>query len=372
MSCTATVARVRAALTALAAGEMVTLLDDVSGADEGDLIFAADHATPKLLAFTVRHTSGYVCVALPADECDRLKLPPMVVRESDQRDTAYRVSVDLIGTGTGISAVDRARTVAALASPESVAADFSRPGHVIPLRAKDGGVFGRQGRTEAAMDLARLSGRGPAGVLCEIVSTEQPGQMARRAEVESFACEHGLRMVSMSDLLAYRRYTEPQIERFATTTIPTVHGRFRAIGYRGLHDGAEHIALISGQVEGAADVPLYVHAECLTGDVLGSVGCDCHDALVSAQATIGEAGRGLIVYARHVDTPRACGLFESVDTAAREAAAEVAATILLDLGVESVTMLGADAKLQEILRGYDVGSSATPVGVRRREHRTPA
>jgi 3,4-dihydroxy 2-butanone 4-phosphate synthase / GTP cyclohydrolase II len=236
--------RVRAALAAIADGRPVVVVDDVDRENEGDLIFAASLATPKLVAFTVRHTSGFVCVALPGEDCDRLALPPMHTEAGDRFHTAYRVTVDLRGTGTGISAASRAATIAALASPRSKAADFLRPGHVVPLMAQPGGVLRRAGHTEAAVDLVRMAGLPPAGALCEIVSEDQPGEMARGAELERFAKEHDLVLLSIADLIQYRRRHEPQVRRVVTTSLPTSHGPFQAFGYAGVHDGAEHMALV--------------------------------------------------------------------------------------------------------------------------------
>ncbi|BBG03752.1 MULTISPECIES: 3,4-dihydroxy-2-butanone-4-phosphate synthase [Pseudonocardia] len=300
--------RVRAALAAIAAGEPVVVVDDADREDEGDLIFAAALATPSLVAFTVRHTSGFICVALPDDECDRLDLPPMHHRDGDRFRTAYRVTVDLAGTGTGISASSRAATIAALAAPSSVPRDFVRPGHVVPLRARPGGVLTRPGHTESAVDLARLAGLPPVGALCEIVSTERPGTMARGTELTRFAAEHGLALVSVDDIIRYRLRTEAQVERVVTTALPTEHGHFRAVGYRGT-DGAEHVALIAGELDDiTADTPVHVHVECLSGDVLRATSCACGRSLTEAMARFAAEGRGIITYLRPVGGVRACGL----------------------------------------------------------------
>lgn len=300
--------RVRAALSAIAAGRPVVVVDDADRENEGDLIFAAARATPDLVAFTIRHTSGFVCVALPDADCVRLDLPPMHHEDGDRYRTAYRVTVDSRGTGTGISATNRATTIAALASPSATAGDFVRPGHVVPLRARPGGVLTRPGHTEAAVDLARLAGQPPAGALCEIVSADHPGEMARGAELERFAEEHDLVMISVADLVRFRRSTEPQVRRVVSTLLPTEHGYFTAVGYAGT-DGAEHLALVAGALEPVAeDTPVHVHTECLSGDVLRSTACKCGRELSEAMARFSAGGGGIVVYLRPANTVRACEL----------------------------------------------------------------
>lgn len=355
--------RVSRAVAAIAAGRAVVVVDDEDREDEGDLIFAAECATPELMAFTVRHTSGYVCVALPEEECERLALPPMHHRDGDRFGTAYRVTVDLVGTGTGISAAARARTVAALGSADVTAQDFVRPGHVVPLRARDGGVLRRPGHTEAAVDLARLAGLRPAGALCEIVSRERPGEMARGGELVRFAAEHGLEIVSIAELIAHRRRTEPQVERVAVTSLPTSRGGLRAIGYRTLLDGAEHVALVAGHLDGP-DLPVHAHTECLLGDVFGGLGCSCGADLDNAVADITRAGRGVVVYTRSTGAVRGCGLFAPLDEGARRASAEVAATVVLDLGVVSART--TDEVLRDTLHSYGLrvdGGTVAPQAV---------
>jgi 3,4-dihydroxy 2-butanone 4-phosphate synthase/GTP cyclohydrolase II len=290
---------VERAVAAIAAGRPVIVIDDEDRENEGDMIFAAQMATPELLAFMVRYTSGYVCVPLTATDCDRLELPPMYHTNQDRRGTAYRVTVDARdGVGTGISAADRARTIRLLADPASRPSDFSRPGHVVPLLARDGGVLRRPGHTEAAVDLVRMAGLHPAGVLSEIVSQKDEGDMARRDELESFAAEHDLALVSIADLIAYRRHHERQVERIAEARIPTRYGVFRAVGYRATTDLAEHIALVHGDLGDGSDVLVRVHSECLTGDVLGSLRCDCGPQLKAALARVAAEGRGVVLYMR--------------------------------------------------------------------------
>jgi 3,4-dihydroxy 2-butanone 4-phosphate synthase / GTP cyclohydrolase II len=321
-------ARVRAAIEAVAAGRPVVVVDDAVRENEGDLIFAATAATPALVAFTVRHTSGFLCVALPGEACDRLGLRAMHHDNDDRFRTAYQVTVDLRGTGTGISATARAATIAALGSPTSTATDFTRPGHVVPLRARPGGVLSRPGHTEAAVDLARLAGLPAAGALCEIVSEKRPGEMARGAELERFAEDHDLVLISVADLIAHRRRTQPQVRRVVETSLPTEHGEFSAIGYAGLLDGAEHVALVAGPVD--PTVPVHVHLECLSGDVLRATDCACRRELDEALDRFAADGHGIVVYLRPAGRARACSLHDpAVDLGA---AAAAAAWILTDLG----------------------------------------
>lgn len=286
------------AVAAIAAGRPVIVVDDEDRENEGDIIFAAEAATPELLAFTIRHTSGVVCVPLPGEDCDRLDLPPMVARNEESLRTAYTVTVDARdGVSTGISAADRAHTIRLLADPGTAAGDFVRPGHVLPLRARPGGVLQRRGHTEAAIDLARLAGLRPAGVLAEIVNDD--GTMARLPELRKFADTHGLCLVSieaLADRLAAP--AEGRVERVVETSLPNRHGRWRAIGYRERGNGAEHMALVLGELGDGADVLVRLHSECLTGDAFGSWRCDCGTQLEAAMAAIAAEGRGVVVYLR--------------------------------------------------------------------------
>ena len=357
---------VERAIADIAAGKAVVVVDDEDRENEGDLIFAAELATPELMAFMVRHSSGYVCVGMDSADCDRLGLPPMVARNEDVRGTAYTVTVDAAeGVDTGISATDRARTVRLLADPASTAATFNRPGHVVPLRAKRGGVLVRQGHTEAAVDLARAANLAPAGALCEIVSKEDPTTMARLPELRRFADEHNLALISIEQLQDWRRHHTQTLERAVETRLPTVHGEFRAIGYVNIIDGTEHVALVKGDVSTGSTgntateepVPVRVHSECLTGDVFGSRRCDCGDQLSAALDYIEAKGRGVVIYLRGHEG-RGIGLLpklrayvlqdEGLDTVdanleqglpvdAREYSA--AAQILKDLQVQSVALI---------------------------------
>ncbi len=359
------------AIADVAAGRPVIVVDDEDRENEGDLIFAAARATPELLAFTVRYTSGYICVALTGEDCDRLDLPPMYHTNQDKRGTAYTVTVDAReGVTTGISAADRARTIRLLADPDAKSVDFVRPGHVVPLRAKQGGVLRRPGHTEAGVDLARMAGLPPAGALCEIVSAKDDGEMARREELEVFAAEHDLALITIADLIAYRRRFEKQVERVAQARIPTVHGEFTAIGFDSLLDGIEHIALVAGEIGDGTDVLVRVHSECLTGDVLGSLRCDCGPQLDAALAAVAAEGRGVVLYMRGHEG-RGIGLMHKLqayqlqDAGADTVDANLAlgmpadardygtgSQILVDLGVRSMRLLTNNPAKRAGLEGY--------------------
>jgi 3,4-dihydroxy 2-butanone 4-phosphate synthase / GTP cyclohydrolase II len=288
-------ASIEQAVADIAAGRPVVVVDDEDRENEGDLIFAAELATPELVAFMVRYTSGYICVPLTEGECDRLDLPPMHHTNQDRRGTAYTVTVDAReGISTGISAADRSHTIRLLAAASTDATDLARPGHVVPLRAREGGVLRRPGHTEAAVDLTRLAGLRPAGVLCELVNDD--GTMMRLPDLEKFCAEHGLTLVTIADLIAHRRRTEKQVEQVAEARMPTPYGVFRALGYRAEHDPAEHVALVMGDLGDGRDVLVRVHSECLTGDVFGSLRCDCRDQLEMALTKIAEAGAGVLIY----------------------------------------------------------------------------
>jgi 3,4-dihydroxy 2-butanone 4-phosphate synthase / GTP cyclohydrolase II len=289
--------RVRTALDAIAAGGFVVVADDEDRENEGDLIMAADAVDAEAIAFMVRHTSGLICVGITGERADELRLPLMVAVNTESMGTAFTVSVDLRqGNTTGISASDRARTVRALADPAVAPEELARPGHVFPLRAKPGGVLRRPGHTEAAVDLALLGGRYPAGVLCELVNTD--GTMSRGADLRAFAEAHGLPFLTIADLVAYRRRHESLVERVGTAPIPTEAGTFQAHAYRSVLDGVEHVAFVMGDVCTDTPVLVRVHSECLTGDVIGSMRCDCGPQLQAARDTIAAAGCGVIVYLR--------------------------------------------------------------------------
>jgi 3,4-dihydroxy 2-butanone 4-phosphate synthase/GTP cyclohydrolase II len=288
---------VEQAIADIAAGRPVVVVDDEDRENEGDLIFAASAATPELMAFMVRYTSGVVCVPMTGPELDRLNLPPMTAINEDRKGTAYAVSVDAKeGVDTGISAADRAHTVRVLADPVTEATDLTRPGHIFPLRAVEGGVLARPGHTEAAVDLARLAGLAPAGAIAEIVNDD--GTMARLPQLAAFARIHGLSIISIEDLITYRQSSEPTVRREAETQLPTRFGEFTAYGYRSTVDGVEHVALVHGEIGGGEDVLVRVHSECLTGDVFHSLRCDCGPQLEASLERIQAEGRGIVVYLR--------------------------------------------------------------------------
>lgn len=285
------------AVDAIARGELVIVVDDADRENEGDLIMAADQVTAESMGFMVRHTSGVICMPILGERCDELQLPLMVADNTEHHRTAFTVSVDShAGTTTGISAADRATTVHALIDPQTRPRDLARPGHIFPLRYREGGVLKRAGHTEASIDLARLAGCVPAGVLAEVVNDD--GTMARFAELEVFAEEHELVMISIADLVRYRRRREKLVRRVGEARIPTKYGDFTGYVFVSLLDGVEHIAFVRGDVAGKSDVLVRVHSECLTGDVFGSLRCDCGAQLDTALAQVAAADEGVVVYLR--------------------------------------------------------------------------
>ncbi|AGL19418.1 bifunctional 3,4-dihydroxy-2-butanone-4-phosphate synthase/GTP cyclohydrolase II [Actinoplanes sp. N902-109] len=374
-------ADIERAVADMAAGKAVIVVDDEDRENEGDLIFAAELATPELVAFMVRYSSGFICVPLTEEEADRLDLPPMFHTNQDRRGTAYAVTVDAAaGVATGISAADRAHTIRLLAGADTRPTDLTRPGHVVPLRARPGGVLRRAGHTEAAIDLAVLAGLRPAGVLCEMVNDD--GTMMRRPQLEVFAAEHDLALISIAALIEYRRRHERQVERVVETRLPTEHGEFTAVGYRAAVDGSEHVALLHGDLGDGEDVLVRVHSECLTGDVFGSVRCDCGPQLDAALDRIAAAGRGVVLYMRGHEG-RGIGLLHKLqayqlqdrglDTV--DANLELGlpadardygtgAQILYDLGVRSMRLLTNNPAKRAGLEGYGLtvtGREALPV-----------
>ena len=284
-------------IAAIGRGEMIVMVDDEDRENEGDLIMAAQFATPEKINFIVRHTSGVVVAPLSGERCDDLRLPLMVEHNTESHRTAFTVSVDLIeGTTTGISAADRAATLRALADPQVGFAAFARPGHIFPLRAREGGVLKRAGHTEAAVDLARMAGLEPAGVICEI--TNEDGTMSRLPELIEFAKEHGLLLSSIAELIKYRRRHEKLVTRIGQAQVPTEWGAFTCTAYRSQIDDIEHLSFSIGDIDDGQPVLVRVHSECLTGDVFGSRRCDCGPQLDSAMRLIGETGRGVVVYLR--------------------------------------------------------------------------
>jgi len=364
-------ADIEQALADIAAGKAVIVVDDADRENEGDLIFAAEKATPELVSFLIRHTSGYVCVPMTGEALDRLDLPLMVAQNTERMRTAYTVTVDAReGVTTGISAADRARTMRVLADPATTPYDLTRPGHVNPLRAVEGGVLRRAGHTEAAVDLARLAGLAPVGVICEIVSAKDEREMARLDELTVFAAEHDLTLISIADLISYRRRTERQVEAIAQARIPTAHGEFRAVGYRSTLDGREHIALVRGDLGDGHDVLVRVHSECLTGDVFGSRRCDCGPQLDAALAAVAAEGRGVVLYVRGHEG-RGIGLLHKLqayqlqDSGSDTVDANLelglpadardygtGAQILVDLGVRTMRLLSNNPTKRAGLEGY--------------------
>ncbi len=289
---------VKEAIDTIGGGGMAVVVDDEDRENEGDLVMAAESATPEAIAFFLAHTSGVICVPLEPERADQLDLPLMVSANTEAQRTAFTVSVDYRhGTTTGISAADRAATIAALIDPDTRPSDLGRPGHIFPLRYLTGGVLKRAGHTEATVDLARAAGLTPAGVLCEIVS-EDKATMARLPELERFAERHGLPLISIADLIRYRRRTEKLVRRVSQAGIPTADGRFTAHVYVSVLDGQQHLALVMGEVAGRENVLVRVHSECLTGDVFGSLRCDCGPQLRKALELIEAEGSGVLVYLR--------------------------------------------------------------------------
>jgi 3,4-dihydroxy 2-butanone 4-phosphate synthase / GTP cyclohydrolase II len=291
-------AKIDDAITAIGRGEIVIVIDDEDRENEGDLIMAAEFATPEAIAFFLHHTSGVICAPVTRERARELDLPLMVANNTESMRTAFTVSVDYRhGTTTGISAHDRAATIQALVDPATRSTDLLRPGHIFPLEARDGGVLKRAGHTEAAMDLARMAGLYPAGVLCELVN-EAKDDMARMPELERFAEEHGLLLISIADLVRYRRQTEKLVRRVGEARIPTQWGDFTCYAYESTLDGTEHLAFVKGAVQGQDNVLVRVHSECLTGDVFGSLRCDCGPQLQAAMRQVAEEGLGVVLYYR--------------------------------------------------------------------------
>jgi 3,4-dihydroxy 2-butanone 4-phosphate synthase / GTP cyclohydrolase II len=366
------------AIEDIAAGRPVVVVDDADRENEGDIIIAASKATPELLAFMVRYTSGVICAPMLGEDLDRLHLPLMTTQNTERMRTAFTVTVDARdGVTTGISAADRTTTIRKLTDPEAQAQDFVRPGHIFPLRYTEGGVLKRPGHTEASVDLAKLAGLPPAGVLAEVVNDD--GTMMRLPALRAFADAHGLALISIEQLIAHRRRTEVLVTRVAQTTIPNGLGNWVTYGYRADVDGIEHMALVYGDIADGRDVLTRVHSECLTGDVFGSWRCDCGTQLQAAMAAIAERGRGAILYLRGHEG-RGIGLlsklqaYELQDAGADTVDANlelglpvdareysVAAQLLTDLGVTSVELLTNNPAKVDALARHGFGVTRVPL-----------
>jgi 3,4-dihydroxy 2-butanone 4-phosphate synthase/GTP cyclohydrolase II len=356
------------AIADIRAGKMVIVMDDEDRENEGDLTMAAQMITPDAVNFMTKYGRGLICVSIIGKRLDELHIPMMVNENTSRFETAFTVSIEARGrTTTGISAFDRAATVAALLDPASTAADFVSPGHTFPLRAREGGVLVRAGQTEAAVDLARLAGLYPAGVICEILDDD--GSMMRRPELEVFGARHGLKLATVKDLIAYRMRHEKLVKRIAEFDLPTIHGAFRGFGYESLLDGACHVALVMGDIGDGKDVLVRVHSECLTGDALGSKRCDCGAQRDAALAIIARQKRGVFLYlhqeGRGIGLANKLRAYELQDSGADTVEANVklglpvdkreygiGSQILHDLGVREMKIITNNPRKIVGLEGY--------------------